>query len=335
MIHELKNIIASAILKQEQGLKNVLATVVYLEGSSYRKPGVRMLISEDMEITGAVSGGCVEAEVRRRAQSVFENGTPKMMTYDGRYRLGCEGTLYILIEPFHVSNEFQEAFNNASAMRQSIAIRSYFKLEDNNTGNFGSIVQFEDKSEYKFGNHIDEEHLETFSQTLKPNLKLMIIGAEHDAVKLCQMASLLGWEVNVVTSVKDPKQLSDFPGANSVIDSSPELIELNIDAETVVVLMTHNYALDLKYLLKLVDSQPPYLGILGSVKRRQQLQNDLLNYKEDLNETFLEAMYSPAGLNIGAITPEEIALSILSEILAVLRGSKPVSLRTLSGKTYA
>ena len=107
MIHELKNIITTTILKQEQGLKNVLATVVHLEGSSYRKPGVRMLISEDMEMTGAVSGGCVEAEVRRRAQSVFENGKSKMMTYDGRYRLGCEGILYILIEPFWFQMNFK------------------------------------------------------------------------------------------------------------------------------------------------------------------------------------------------------------------------------------
>ena len=93
MTHEFKYIVNQAYKNQQNGFKNVLATVVYLEGSSYRKPGVRMLIAENGEITGAVSGGCVEKEVVRRAQSIFASGVPKVITYDGRYRLGCEGIL--------------------------------------------------------------------------------------------------------------------------------------------------------------------------------------------------------------------------------------------------
>ena len=335
MLHELKDIIANAIVNQKKGLKNVMATVVHLEGSSYRKPGVRMLISEDMKMTGAVSGGCVEAEVRRRAKSVFKDGKPKMMTYDGRHRLGCEGMLYILIEPFIISEEFLETFQNVLELRQEFVMESYYQLEDQATGNFGSSIHFKDGSVFNFNKTSDTDELQMFSQILKPNLKLLIIGAEHDAVKLCHIASILGWEVDVITSVKDPKQISDFPGAKSVTGNTPELIDLNIDNETVVVLMTHNYARDLKYLLKLTDCQLKYLGVLGSRKRRDQLQNDLLNYKEDLTEEFLETIYSPAGLNIGAITPEEIALSILSEILSVTRQAKSVSLRTIIGKTHA
>ena len=106
MIHELKEIINQALANQQKGLKNVLATVVYLEGSSYRKPGVRMLISEDLNTVGAVSGGCVEKEIIHRANSVFLNNQSKIITYDGRYKLGCEGILYILLEPFFISNAF-------------------------------------------------------------------------------------------------------------------------------------------------------------------------------------------------------------------------------------
>ena len=97
MLHEIKDIIKSARIANESGLKTVLASVVSLEGSSYRKPGVRMSIQENGKMIGAVSGGCVEKEILRQAQSVFENGKPKLMVYDGRYRLGCEGILYILI----------------------------------------------------------------------------------------------------------------------------------------------------------------------------------------------------------------------------------------------
>ena len=106
MLFELKEIIAKAIVYQQQGIPAVLATVVALDGSSYRKPGVRMLISQHGETIGAVSGGCVEKEVVRQSKEVFESNTPRIMTYDGRYRLGCEGVLYILIEPIRLSTEF-------------------------------------------------------------------------------------------------------------------------------------------------------------------------------------------------------------------------------------
>ena len=115
MTHELQSIIEQAREWQQQGHKMVLASVVALEGSSYRKPGVRMLLNTQGQTLGAVSGGCVEKEVQRQAQSVFEDGVPKIMTYDGRLRLGCEGVLYLLLEPFEVSSELYQAFTAHSA----------------------------------------------------------------------------------------------------------------------------------------------------------------------------------------------------------------------------
>ena len=97
MTHELKKIVKAYQQAKENGITTVLASVVALEGSSYRRPGVRMLILSDGRMIGAVSGGCVEKEIQRQAQTVFSSGNPIMMTYDGRYRLGCEGILFILI----------------------------------------------------------------------------------------------------------------------------------------------------------------------------------------------------------------------------------------------
>ena len=337
MTHEFKDIVYQAKRNQNNGIKNVLATIVHLDGSSYRKPGVRMLLSSDGKMVGAVSGGCVEKEVQRRAQSVFETGISKVMTYDGRYRLGCEGILYILLEPFYVSQEFLDDFELSLKNREAFQIVSSYKKEDEYIFDIGSIIKLKNNS-YSFSPTLNKETINTheiFQQNLKPCFRLLIIGGEHDAVKLCSSASLLGWEVDVITSEKDPKQLTDFPGANSVIGVSPEIAELSIDNETAVILMNHNYVKDLKYLLKLEPLKPFYIGILGSAKRREQLQNELFHYAPDLSEEFFDSIYSPAGLNIGAITPEEIALSILSEILAETRKTTPVSLRTITDKIHA
>ena len=340
MIHELKQIVDSAIRNQKSGIKNALATVVDLDGSSYRQPGVRMLLSDNGSMVGAVSGGCVEKEVLKRAQSVFKTGESKVITYDGRYRLGCEGVLYILIEPFYISDAFKTAFFKNLESRKPINVQSYFKKEDNCIGAFYSEVIFEDNNIFTFFSEnetdtLEKSGLKIFKETLSPCFKLLIIGGEHDAVKLCKMGSLLGWEVDVITSVKDPKQHQDFPGAKSVSSNTPETFVVEgVDTECAVVLMTHNYAQDLRYLLKLKASAPSYIGVLGSAKRREQLHNDLLDYTADLDTDFLDKIHSPAGLNIGAITPEEIALSILSEILAINRNKDPHSLNTITGKIH-
>lgn len=337
MTHELQQIIQAAIKNQAAGKKSLLASVVDLDGSSYRKPGVRMLLTDDGSMVGAVSGGCVEKEVFRRAQSVFATGESKVMVYDGRYRLGCEGSLYILIEPFFVSDELKKEFFESIEDRNVFEIQSFFKKEDDAVGNFGSLINLSKNKTYSFSASFNskplDKSLKVFSQTLPPCFKLLIIGGEHDAVKLCKMAALLGWEVDIVTSISDLKEVKDFPGAKSVVANTPEaFVTDKIDSECSVVLMTHNYAQDLRYLLKLKDCKLSYIGVLGSVKRRQQIQNELFDYIEDLDESLLDSIHSPAGLNIGAVTPEEIALSILSEILAVTRNRKPFSLKTLSGK---
>ena len=335
MTHEFKEIIQQAILNQQKGIQNVLATVVDLDGSSYRKPGVRMLLSSDGKMVGAVSGGCVEKEVQRRAQSVFTNKKPKIMTYDGRYRLGCEGILYILLEPFIISDDFINEFSEALEKRELFKINSYYQKEDEVFGSFGSVIQFKNKKEFSFSEiKIDTNNL-LFSQSLKPLFQLLIIGGEHDAVKLCTQASQLGWTVDVVTSIKDPKQLSDFPKAKSVIAQTPEMIQIaDINKHTAVVIMNHNFTYDLRWLVKLQEQNPVYIGILGAAKRREKLLNELFEFTPEVTDEFLEKIHTPAGLNIGAETPEEIALSILAEILSVVRNKEVFSLKKITGKIH-
>ena len=338
MIHELKEIINRTVVNQKKGLKNVLATVVHLNGSSYRKPGVRMLISEDLNSVGAVSGGCVEKEIIHRTKSVFVDNKPKIITYDGRYKLGCEGVLYILIEPFFISDEFVHTFSEANANRESLKIESHFTKDDEAFGDFGSVVTFENKEQFVFSKNLillEKNDVAIFTQILAPSFKLIIIGGEHDAVKLCKIASNLGWEIHVITSTKDSKQLSDFPGAHSVIGDAPETIQFSdIEQNTAIVIMNHSYVQDLKYLVKLSKYQPKYIGVLGAPSKRERLFNELFEFAPTISEDFLETIYSPAGLHIGAQTPEEIALSIIAEILSVIRKKEPFSLRKINGKIH-
>ncbi|MFD0797642.1 XdhC family protein [Maribacter chungangensis] len=328
MTHEFKKIVEGFISDKKKGLKSVLATVVALDGSSYRRPGVRMGISENGELTGAVSGGCVEKEVVFQAASVFKTGSPKMMTYDGRFRLGCEGILYILLEPFDVDDQVLQQLKEALCKRTEFAIASHYKKEYGVCNGLGSIVVLKGARIPLRRNFNSGQETELFSQEMKPIYKLVIIGGEHDAVKLSYLALGLGWEVVVATVPSEDKQLADFPGIDALWNVEPELLPVDeIDAQTAVVLMTHSYVKDLKYLKALKKAEPMYFGLLGPTKRREKLFGEYMELYPEEDYDFFDAIYGPAGLNIGAEAPEEIAVAILAEILTVIRKQEPMLLR--------
>jgi len=329
MTFEFKNCINNFKKAKQKGLKTVLASLIALDGSSYRKPGVRMLLIEDGTMVGAVSGGCVEKEILRQSTSVFKTNEPKIMIYDGRYRLGCEGILYILIEPFNPNIDFTNEFEKTLEERKSFQIKSFYSKEAGTDLNWGSFISFDNKKWIGFSENSTIEEKECFSnlvfeQKLAPCFRLVIIGSEHDAVQLTLFASLLGWEVVIVTNAANQQTINDFPGAIELIQVEPNLLQLNwINEQTAIVFMTHSYAKDLQYLLALKNSNPCYIGLLGPFKRREKMLNDLIEQFPEIEDSFLEKIYGPAGLNIGAETSQEIAISIISEILSITRQQKP------------
>lgn len=338
MTHEFKKIVEEGIKAKSKGLKSVLASVVALDGSSYRRPGVRMLILENDVMIGAVSGGCVEKEILQQSQTVFNTGVSKIMTYDGRYRLGCEGILYILIEPFSPNETFVTAFSKCLKNRQAFQVLSYFEKKEAISTDMGSYVEI-NNTLFSLSNKINKEienNLSVFKQDMPPCFKLLIIGAEHDAVQLCQYASLTGWEVAVVAGVSESKSIKDFHGAHLFCATTPEALDISlVDSQTAVVLMTHNFAYDLRYMVALKDTNPNYIGLLGSSKRRNDLLSQFLEYCPDVTNEFLEKVHGPAGLNIGSETPQEIAISIISEILAFTRKQNPIFLTEKSGRIHS
>lgn len=336
MTYELKNILEAYQKANSLGIKAALATVVALEGSSYRKPGVTMLLLENGTMVGAVSGGCVEKEIYRQAESVFRNGVAKIMAYDGRYRLGCEGILYILIESFNPDEVFIEHFWKCIEDRVPLVMRCFYQKSIMENAEFGTVFQFGKKNIPVLANHIPETSLVEFKQQLKPALQLFIIGAEHDAVQVCLYGSQTGWEVTIVAPPTEDKQRSDFNGAKELLAITPEALPTsNIDTQTAVVLMNHNYAKDLQYLLQLKETKPFYIGLLGPFKRREELLNEFIEVCPEVDDAFLDAIHGPAGLNIGAETPQEIAVAIVSEILTVHRSQSPVKLKNKKGSIHS
>ena len=330
MLHELKRIFQDYKKAKKKGLKAVLASVVELDGSSYRRPGVRMLILENGKMTGAVSGGCVEKEVLLQAQSVFKDGRAKIMTYDGRYRLGCDGIIYILLEIFQPDAGLIKCLQNYSEKRKEFSISSYYCKAENTA--MGSVFSF--STTYPVSPYFDPiENKDTidfsvFTEVLKPALKLIIFGAEHDAVQLCSYAAMTGWEVSIIASPSDPRTIENFPGAKNVLNYTPaEIANLKIDSQTALLLMTHNFAADLNYLLHLKNTSPAYLGLLGPSQRRNKMLNECMERLPHLEPSFFNKIHGPAGINIGAETPQEIAISILAEILSVIRNQTPMSLK--------
>jgi xanthine/CO dehydrogenase XdhC/CoxF family maturation factor len=337
MTHEIKLLFQTLKEWQLLGKKAVLVTVVALEGSSYRRPGVRMIMSEQGDSVGAVSGGCIEKEIGHLAQSVFQTGTAKIMIYDGRLRIGCEGTLYILIEPVFLSAELLISFEYVLKERQIFKMDVYFYQREGEFDNIGTIITLKGKS-FSVNPSFNEKLIvdqKQFSQSLKPLFQLYIFGAEHDAVQLCQQSGLLGWEVTIVAPPEESKSCDFFPGSASLI--SPLFNDLDVsllDEQTAVVLMTHSFNKDVQYLLAMKETNPAYIGIVGSVKRRERVLSMILDYCPDISTEFLDQIYGPAGINIGAESASEIAISIIAEILAVIRNTKPEALRNKAGSIH-
>ncbi len=337
MTHEIKLLFQTLKTWQQQGKKAVFVTVVDLEGSSYRRPGVRMVFNEDGDSVGAVSGGCVETEIERQTQSVFKCGKAKLMTYDGRLRIGCEGILHILIEPVFLSDELLKDFESVLKHRQNFRMDAFYYPEVGEYKSAGTLIALNEKT-YSINPFFESAQIDDqkcFSQKFNPLFQLYIFGAEHDAVQLCQAAKLLGWEVTIVASAEESKSCDFFPGASALITPFFENIDTSaLDEQTAVVIMTHSYNKDVQYLMALKEVKPAYLGIVGSINRRERLLSTLLDYFPDISPEFLEQIHSPAGINIGAETAPEIAISILAEILSVVRNKKPESLRNKVGSIH-
>lgn len=362
---EIRNIILEYGKLEIAQRRAVLATLVQLEGSSYRRPGARMLVSDTGAITGAISGGCLEGDALQKALLVMSQQHSRIVTYDtmdddGAFGvgLGCNGIIHVLMEPVRRDDQMNpvELLRKATAVRQKSVLVTLYCLSDkkgiqpgtclllDGSGNVSSDLQderlkqaiLEDAREVMrteksaFLNYRKEEMTFTaFIEYLPPGISLVVVGAGNDAIPLVSMADILGWDVRIVDGRASHARKDRFTAACQVLVSRPEdvLAQIPTDPQTIFVLMTHNFNFDKAMLKELVRKDIPYIGMLGPRKKLEKMLEEIRQEGQAITEDELRKIHSPIGLDIGAEHAEEIALAILAEIRSVLSGKQGRSLR--------
>ncbi|MEY8779921.1 XdhC family protein [Allomuricauda sp. XS_ASV26] len=356
-MRELDMIISKYQELRLQEIRCILATVVHVEGSSYRRAGARMLVDEYGNITGAISGGCLEGDALRKALFALDLQENKLVTYDTSdeddavigAQLGCNGIIQVLFEPINYTDRHNpcELLRTVAEQEVPMAVSVVFNLDKSQQQLGTSLVTDENQAVSGqqlpddlqqallvksrevinenascFAELTTEEKTDfVFIQIQQPPVKLILVGAGNDAQILAQQADLLGWKVTVTDGRPTHANKKRFVGSCQVIVTKPEetLKNINIDQRTCLVLMSHNYNYDLAVLkLLLGNAETPYIGILGPLKKYNRMLNELLDEDIEVSKEDLAKIHAPVGLEIGSETPAEIGLAILAEIQSVL-----------------
>ncbi|KUG08661.1 XdhC family protein [Solirubrum puertoriconensis] len=357
---ELQRLLAAYDDYLAAGRACALATVVEVEGSAYRRPGARMLVTDDGQLTGAISGGCLEGDARQRARQALQQQRPTLVTYDTsdeddpRHGLGpgCQGVVRILLEPL----DFTDPDNPLELLRgfalhpepavlgtvvrcaagqavadlgQRLLLMPDGQVRGSALDNLPLTAQLRRDAAQALGQDqsLIREYpapaggtVRVFLEVLRPPLRLTVYGAGNDAQPLVRLAASLGWQVSVVDGRPRQAAPERFPEAAEVrVVPLAEVPALPLSADY-AVLLTHNYAYDLAVLQRLLEAPTNYIGLLGPRTKAARLLEELSQEVTDAETRLQGRLYSPVGLNLGAETPEEIALSIVAEIQAVRQG---------------
>ena len=354
MTKEISDILASFREAHSKSRRTALATVVHVEGSSYRRPGARMLIEDNGKITGAISGGCLEGDALRRALLAINQQQNKLVTYntlheddvDFGVQLGCNGIVHILFEPIDPARP-----NNPIALlekclmeRKDAVVVTMFSLKNFYGHQPGTCIFFDGENTFEniddasllskvisdasavlktksslLREYTEQDHI-AFIELVEPLVSLVMVGAGNDALPLMEMASVMGWQIAVVDGRHTHVNKQRFPKAHQLVVGKPReaIQQLEIDERTAIVLMTHNYNYDLEMLELLLQQHCGYIGVLGPKKKLQRMLSELQDKGISITREQKVRIYGPTGLDIGAEAAEEIALSVLAEIKAVL-----------------
>jgi xanthine dehydrogenase accessory factor len=345
-VKELLAIIAAR--RAEPDAVFALATVVGVTGSSYRRPGARMLIGSAGRIAGSVSGGCLEEDIVSRGQQVMASGIPEVAVYDTAREedlifgsgLGCQGRIEILIEPLPPGVPWPLA-ETALRVQKTREAASMVTLV-NAAPPAPTDLRIERVAE-SAGPFPRRENLagpngpvDVFIERIKPPLGLVIFGAGPDVPPLVRMARELGHHITIVDR-RPAITAGAFPEADVFICARPAQVgeRLRLGADSGVVIMNHHYETDREALELALRHRVAYLGMLGPRKRTNRILDELAKRGAQFSVEELAPLHAPAGLDLGSESPEQIALAILAEMQASLTGRSAGKLRTRSAPINA
>jgi xanthine dehydrogenase accessory factor len=349
-----------------EGESGVLVTVVDVEGSAYRRPGAKMLIGSDGSDVGSVSAGCLEPAIERVADEVFDSGRSRVETFGltgesdddvWGLGLGCDGIVTLLFEPVTSALEpAAAAFAGGETVvsvtpleGESVGVRAYF---DETGGEVRPAPALPDWVGERAGDVAerfagsgqsaavaldgDGEQLEVFVDVMEAQPELVVFGSGHDVAPLVALGRQSGFRVTVVGFRGGTDLVGTFPEADDhVTTSAPTVAEdVRLDERTYAVVMTHNFVDDRLVLEALLDSPVPYVGLMGPRERFEEMREEFGAEGRPLTPEELERVYTPVGLDLGGGEPYQVALSIVSEVMAVHNGREPTHLNEREGPIH-
>jgi xanthine/CO dehydrogenase XdhC/CoxF family maturation factor len=353
---ELTDVLGAIESLSARGEKLALATIVAVRGSTYRRPGARLLVPEDGELVGNISGGCLENDVADVARIVMREGVARIVSFDltadddavWGWGLGCNGAFELFVEPADKAAEVAGALRMALEDERPICMVTVLESTVPGVGQGDRILVKPDGAvERSFGDPAvdaaardaglellaaERSEIRTlpgtrgearaFVEVLEPPLRLLICGAGHDAAPLVRHAAALGWAPIVVDDRPEFLNRERFPEAAAfVLVERPEKVaeKVPVDDRAYVVVMTHNFLRDKDYVRSLLGSPARFVELLGPRVRTERLFAELRAEGVEVPED-LDRFRSPAGLDLGAEGPDEIATAICAEIVAIKRG---------------
>jgi xanthine/CO dehydrogenase XdhC/CoxF family maturation factor len=341
------------------GRRAALATVINVKGSAYRHEGAKMLVAEDGSSVGNVSGGCLEQDVREVALRVIRSGTSELRSYCSGsdeveawdLGLGCDGQVDVFVEPVSAARSDERGLLDG---RRAFAACSVIKGPDAlaerrmvvtaaavngslEAGLDGRVVGRARERLHTGEPGVDQVAGHTvFIDVLQPPPQLALFGAGDDAIPLARFAADAGFRVIVVDYRHGYLTRERFPHAAALVatDASGGLGEVGLDDDSFAVVMTHNFAHDQAYVAALLKTPAPYVGMLGPRARRERIVQSL-EITGALPRDHAERLFGPVGLDIGTDGAEQVALSVIAEVLAIRSGRAARSLRDRSAPIHA
>jgi xanthine/CO dehydrogenase XdhC/CoxF family maturation factor len=351
----LRSVLPLFTRERQAGRPLVLATVVRTDGPTYTKPGAPMLITDGGEYAGLLSGGCLEGDLAEHGREVLGSGATQLLHYDTHgpddllfgLGSGCEGAMDILLQRLDAAGDWQPMSRLASAWQArrsdgllliarsdnaALPAGSGVFLGDAETFGITDVAaiasvaalaaDFTTQGASRFLPHV-LPGVDLLQLIETPSPRVLILGAGPDALPVAELCSFLGWSPTVIDHRPRYALPERFPGAECVFDGGPQALSSLLRAKTMnsecyaaAIVMSHHFVSDRNYLAALAESSIPYIGLLGPAMRRERLLLQLDAQGARLGSR----LHSPVGLDLGAVSPEEIALAIVAEIQATLAG---------------